>query len=84
MGYSVRTKDWRFTQWVEWNGTQLAPRWDNVIAEELYDHRKEPILPIAFDTELENVVNDTANADIVKDLRQTIFHQFANDKGTKQ
>ena len=42
MGYSVRTNDWRYTEWVSWNGTTLQPKWDVVNATELYDHRIVP------------------------------------------
>lgn len=34
-GYSVRTADWRYTQW-------RSIQDDHVIAEELYDHRNDP------------------------------------------
>ena len=38
MGYSVRSSRWRYTLWVAWNRTALAPIWDSVEGEELYDH----------------------------------------------
>jgi hypothetical protein len=39
MGYSVRTDEWRYTEWLEWDGTTLQGKWDSVNATELYDHR---------------------------------------------
>ena len=36
MGYSVRTDGWRYTEWVAWNQTTLAPIWSDVVARELY------------------------------------------------
>jgi hypothetical protein len=36
MGYSVRTDGWRYTEWVAWNQTSLAPIWSDVVARELY------------------------------------------------
>ena len=38
MGYSVRTADWRYTEWVEWNGNELRPNWAKLNATELYTH----------------------------------------------
>ena len=38
MGYSLRTDQFRYTEWVRWNGSSLAPNWDVVYARELYDH----------------------------------------------
>ena len=38
MGYSVRTTEWRYSEWAEWDGAALKPRWASV-ERELYDHR---------------------------------------------
>ena len=38
MGYSMRTARWRYTEWVAWNGTRLAPVWSQRLGTELYDH----------------------------------------------
>ena len=35
MGYSMRTDDYRYT---EWNGTELKPEWDKRVGVELYSH----------------------------------------------
>lgn len=70
MGYSVRVDGWRLTQWVEWNGTALAPNWagsgsngssGGVVAVELYDHRAADSKPFPTDfdaTENANVAGD--------------------------
>ena len=39
MGYSVRTREWRYTTWLKWNGHALAPLWNTTVGTELYDHR---------------------------------------------
>jgi len=39
MGYTMRTERYRYTEWVGWNGTALAPLWGAVVARELYDHQ---------------------------------------------
>lgn len=28
MGYSIRTQDWRYTEWRKWDGAKLAGVWD--------------------------------------------------------
>ena len=39
MGRSIRSRDWRYTRWMRWDGLLLEPVWESVVAEELYDHR---------------------------------------------
>merc|ERR1711865_1227158 len=39
MGYSIRSKEYRYTEWLEWNKTALLPIWDKSVGTELYDHR---------------------------------------------
>ena len=44
MGYSMRTTEWRYTEWALWNGTALRPVWAADVTAagalvELYDHR---------------------------------------------
>jgi len=41
MGYTIRTTEYRYTEFVVWNRTALAPDWNNVFSKELYDHRKD-------------------------------------------
>ena len=42
MGYSVRTPLWRYTEYAEWDGVALCPRWNAsavpIETSELYDH----------------------------------------------
>jgi len=39
MGLSIRTLQWRYTLWLRWDGSKLAPQWDEEsVGEELYDH----------------------------------------------
>lgn len=38
MGYTMRTDRYRYTEWVRWNGSALAPVWSERVARELYDH----------------------------------------------
>lgn len=41
MGYTIRTTEYRYTEFVKWNGSTLAPDWDDVHSAELYDHRED-------------------------------------------
>lgn len=39
IGISLRVPDWRYTEWVRWNGTALAPHLDSKpVGVELYSH----------------------------------------------
>jgi hypothetical protein len=85
MGYSIRTKEYRLTQWVQWNGTQLLPIWSNITASELYDHRNEsygsaaefPIFPTDFDArENANIAAQPEFAPTVAALSLQLRAQF--------
>lgn len=39
IGYSVRTSQWRYTEWLRFNGTRLHGDFTQVVGRELYDHR---------------------------------------------
>lgn len=41
MGFTLRTPEWRYTEWVEWNGTSLSPIWDRSVGTELYPHKAD-------------------------------------------
>ena len=39
MGVSLRTQQFRLTEWLSWNATSLTPSWDTpLLGAELYDH----------------------------------------------
>ena len=38
MGLSIRTPEWRYTQWHPWNGTVLDVVWETMTGVELYTH----------------------------------------------
>lgn len=79
MGYSVRTVDWRYTEWLEWNQTTLQPIWERVAGRELYDHRNEITFPTDFNShENENLADDEAFADVVATLSQNVRDQFGS------
>lgn len=39
MGYTFRTRDWRYTEWLAYNATTKQADWFDVTGVELYDHR---------------------------------------------
>lgn len=38
MGYTIRVDNYRYTEFVAWNGSSLAPIWTEVLSRELYNH----------------------------------------------
>jgi len=73
MGYTIRTHEFRYTEWSTWNSTSLRANLDDVIARELYDHRKIQDYPINFNTpENINVVDDVEYAPVVTELSATL------------
>jgi iduronate 2-sulfatase len=79
MGYTIRTSNWRYTEWAEWNQTDLIPIWStnwNTTVNELYDHRNEQDYPINFDdtSETENVVTNFSK--IAKHLSKILRMEF--------
>ena len=42
MGYSMRTNNFRYTEWVTFSGApNYKPNWDEILGVELYDHSKD-------------------------------------------
>ena len=79
MGYTSRTHEWRYTEWVEWNQTSLRPVWARVEARELYDHRGEAAYPTDFDVgETENVADRAEYASEVATLAKLLRSQFGS------
>ena len=76
MGYSLRTAEWRYTEWVRWDGVKLAPIWGELIGRELYSHVGDD--GTDFDA-FENVNEvTTAPAGVVSSLSATLHAVVAN------
>ena len=73
MGYSVRTLEWRYTVWYEWDGDNLKPLCGKKYAEELYDHQGDDSSNM---DEWENENLAAANPDISRTLRMQINSFF--------
>ena len=82
MGYSIRSDRWRYTLWVKWDGAKLAPIWDAVVGEELYDHDGDD----GMDTDgFENVnLVDDAHADVRAQMRASLFAGWKASKPPPQ
>lgn len=39
MGYSMRTPEFRYTEWAKWDGKTQTADWTRLAGRELYDHR---------------------------------------------
>jgi hypothetical protein len=74
MGYSIRTREWRWTEWVAWNQTAMLPIWGQRAGAELYDHR-EGIG--AWHTENENLATDASLSSVVRELSDQLHAHFS-------
>ena len=82
MGYSVRTDEWRYTEWVWWDGAALAGDFGRAAAGiELYSHSGDT--EEDFDLyENENVAS--ANPAVLKKLHQAVLKQWGAAAGASQ
>ena len=55
MGYSLRTKRYRYIEWRDWKSSKPLKR-------ELYDHQKDP-------EEMVNIANEAGNTQLIISLR---------------
>lgn len=75
MGFSMRTKRWRYTEWPEWNGSNLSPIWDRLLGVELYDHAGDE--GTNFDAfENTNLAKQSEFSDVVKQLSGQLHSAF--------
>ena len=75
MGYTMRTFRYRYTEWVRWNGTSLAPIWNQLKATELYDHQDDTA---AWQADKYENINLAATADksLVESLSKQLHASF--------
>ena len=79
MGISIRTDDWRYTEWCVWNGTTLSPNLQTCAHEELFDHRGEAGVQPLFrpDGEAQNVAGDPRFAGVQSALHARLALEFS-------
>jgi len=76
MGYTMRTDNYRYTEWVRWNGTDLTPIWSDLKAAELYNHTEDNGAWTDAD-KFENVnLVTTADKDLVSALSKKLHASF--------
>lgn len=79
MGYTIRTREWRYTAWLGWDGSKLAPLWNTSVGAELYDHRSRTMPPHGHSgwRENENLVGVAAHAAVVSELHSQLKAHFS-------
>ncbi len=70
MGYAIRTRRWRYVEWVKFNKITAQPIWEKLLGTELYDHTLEDI--VENKAESVNVVMYPENSLIVKKLSEML------------
>ena len=71
MGYTVRSRQWRFTSWHPWNGADLCPLPSNRSLVELYDHSNDTAV---FDLDIAEYVNEAVDhPDVVANLERVLL-----------
>ncbi len=63
-GYSIRTPDFRYTEWLK-PGKENVPQWEKIVGRELYDHVKDP-------GENRNCAEEERYAQVVRKLRDLL------------
>ena len=75
MGYTVRTPEWRFTEWFSWDGAACVAEWDKPSrGVELYNHTGHTD-PGDFDN-FENLNEAAGNPDTVAQMRALLLARF--------
>jgi arylsulfatase A-like enzyme len=85
MGFSVRTQQWRYTEWRKWNPSKtkkiadVVADWTDsgVVATELYEMENcRASSPDVFDRQLNNVAKDVSHATAIVALQKLIKQHF--------
>lgn len=79
MGYSIRSDDWRYTEWVHWNKNTTGPIWDNVVGQELYNHTGDYGASIDAATPTKNHHGNPSLAQVEAKLQKQLHQHFKND-----
>ena len=71
MGYSLRTAEFRYTEWVLFDNNTYTPNWEEKVGVELYSHHGDDGTDMEG-FENENLVDDPQYADTVKQLSEML------------
>lgn len=66
MGYSIKTQQYRYTEWVKFNISTFTPNWKKVYGRELYDHYIDS-------QENMNIADRSELSEIVQNLRHKLI-----------
>ncbi|XP_066152556.1 iduronate 2-sulfatase isoform X1 [Euwallacea fornicatus] len=66
MGYSIKTKRYRYCEWVKFNSTNFSIKWNEVYARELYDHLIDPKEDL-------NLADRPQFSDLIKKLKRKLI-----------
>lgn len=72
MGYTIRTDQYRYTEWVYFNSTTATPHWDDprgLMGVELYDHRQPTV---NFNDENVNMAQDSSMKTIREEMQRAL------------
>ncbi|XP_011502081.1 PREDICTED: iduronate 2-sulfatase isoform X2 [Ceratosolen solmsi marchali] len=72
MGYTLRTIRYRYTAWVGFSAISKRPDWQEILAEELYDHSVDA-------DENFNIANLDASHRVKSDLKNLLIFQLNNE-----
>lgn len=80
MGYTVRSKQWRYTEWRTWSPVSMDADWSEsgVVGRELYDHRRNKVYGPSFLEEFEtkNVYKTYKANGFVRHLKEKLNERF--------
>eukprot|EP00756_Hemistasia_phaeocysticola_P024699 Hpha_TRINITY_DN15963_c0_g5::TRINITY_DN15963_c0_g5_i1::g.74487::m.74487/K01136/IDS; iduronate 2-sulfatase len=80
MGYSIRSDNWRYTEWVGWDKEKLLPQWTTVKGVELYNHTGDYGTSIDRATPTVNLHKDPSLESVVTKLQGALHQHFNNDR----
>lgn len=70
MGYAIRTRRWRYVEWVKFDRATASPVWTERLGSELYDHTEHDTVKNV--AESVNVVLVPENQGVVDELRKQL------------
>eukprot|EP00040_Diaphanoeca_grandis_P000104 m.14376 g.14376 ORF g.14376 m.14376 type:complete len:531 (-) comp10107_c0_seq1:362-1954(-) len=85
MGYTMRTEEWRYTEWLFTNcsssenclsNASVTPQWQHVVGTELYDHQGNNFSSFGA-YENVNLANQTQYASLVQQLHTQLVESWA-------
>lgn len=87
MGYSMRTHEFRYTEWCQFHcgdsmhpekcsAASVVPRWSECVGTELYDHRNDTSLSTFAQFDNVNLARDPAFASTVAQLSQQLHSSW--------